>query len=175
MKSLFHDRYVVRDVTQLALPDAKYCMRSYQSWQSLIRSWNYAPCYSCSGHRGSLLRPSNTEHQWASACNGSMIRFVVDSFCHYLLATADCARNVLNAHAFAASCQKEKSQIGVASIETFLQMVLVDNFVHSDLHPGNILIQMPEEYGDEDDDGTDESLDLHATLFARRKPRARVV
>lgn len=31
------------------------------------------------------------------------------------------------------------SQIAAAGVDTYLKMMLTDNFVHTDLHPGNIL------------------------------------
>jgi aarF domain-containing kinase len=36
---------------------------------------------------------------------------------------------------------EDQKRIGAVSLRAFLQMVLVDNFVHSDLHPGNMLVQ----------------------------------
>lgn len=35
-----------------------------------------------------------------------------------------------------------KRPIGIAALQSFLHMVLVDNFVHGDLHPGNVLVQL---------------------------------
>uniref|UniRef100_A0A8C4Z354 ABC1 atypical kinase-like domain-containing protein n=1 Tax=Gadus morhua TaxID=8049 RepID=A0A8C4Z354_GADMO len=37
-----------------------------------------------------------------------------------------------------------KQRIARMGIETLLKMVFVDNFVHGDLHPGNILVQRPQ-------------------------------
>jgi len=36
---------------------------------------------------------------------------------------------------------KERRAIGAIGVQSFLKMVLLDNFCHSDLHPGNILVQ----------------------------------
>jgi len=38
--------------------------------------------------------------------------------------------------------QEIRKQIGHQAVQMFLKMVLVDNFVHSDLHPGNILVNI---------------------------------
>ena len=40
----------------------------------------------------------------------------------------------------ACQCQAKKL-VGDAALKSFLQMILVDNLIHSDLHPGNILVQ----------------------------------
>jgi aarF domain-containing kinase len=33
-------------------------------------------------------------------------------------------------------------QIAAVGVDTYLKMLLTDNFVHTDLHPGNILARM---------------------------------
>jgi aarF domain-containing kinase len=38
---------------------------------------------------------------------------------------------------------KMKNEIARCGLESFLQMLLWDNFVHADLHPGNMLIKFP--------------------------------
>merc|ERR1711924_35416 len=48
--------------------------------------------------------------------------------------------------------KKARDQIGQLCMSTFIQMVFQDNFVHADMHPGNILFrypkpQDPESYG----------------------------
>jgi aarF domain-containing kinase len=34
------------------------------------------------------------------------------------------------------------TQIAAVGVDTYLKMLLTDNFVHTDLHPGNILARM---------------------------------
>lgn len=34
------------------------------------------------------------------------------------------------------------TQIAAVGVDTYLKMILTDNFVHTDLHPGNILARM---------------------------------
>lgn len=40
----------------------------------------------------------------------------------------------------ASKCHNVNKQIGIIGLKSFLKMLLWDNFVHADLHPGNILI-----------------------------------
>ena len=55
---------------------------------------------------------------------------------------------------------KEKHHVGATVIAAFLQMVLVDNFIHGDLHPGNMLVSY------EDRRSAESPSDLHPkTLF----------
>lgn len=47
--------------------------------------------------------------------------------------------------------------------------VFVDNFVHADLHPGNILVQGAEQFGDHPEDGA-VIVDLLDTLIVELQP-----
>lgn len=40
-----------------------------------------------------------------------------------------------------------KRQLAITGLSTFLQMLLWDNFVHADLHPGNILVRFVDRHG----------------------------
>lgn len=52
-------------------------------------------------------------------------------------------------HEFLHSRTTLNTQIAAVGVDTYLKMLLVDNFVHTDLHPGNILARMAEgEHGE---------------------------
>ena len=40
------------------------------------------------------------------------------------------------------SPQAINTQIVALGVDTYLKMLLADNFVHTDLHPGNILVRV---------------------------------
>ncbi|XP_041358661.1 uncharacterized aarF domain-containing protein kinase 2-like [Gigantopelta aegis] len=48
-----------------------------------------------------------------------------------------------------AGLREKLAQLGV---DALLQMVFVDNFVHGDLHPGNILVQRSEDFGEKEEE-----------------------
>ncbi|XP_033889395.3 uncharacterized aarF domain-containing protein kinase 2 isoform X1 [Acipenser ruthenus] len=60
-----------------------------------------------------------------------------------------------------------KQKIARMGVDTLLKMVFVDNFVHGDLHPGNILVQCEKQ---SDPLGTATLLDLCDTLIVSVKP-----
>jgi len=37
-----------------------------------------------------------------------------------------------------------RKKVGVCGVQSYLKMVMLDNFVHADLHPGNVLVRMEE-------------------------------
>ncbi|KAK1167218.1 putative aarF domain-containing protein kinase 2 isoform X2 [Acipenser oxyrinchus oxyrinchus] len=60
-----------------------------------------------------------------------------------------------------------KQKIARMGVDTLLKMVFVDNFVHGDLHPGNILVQCEKQ---SDPLGTATLLDLCDTLIVSMRP-----
>ena len=37
-----------------------------------------------------------------------------------------------------------RKKVGVCGVQSYIKMVMLDNFVHADLHPGNVLVRMEE-------------------------------
>ncbi|XP_063164212.1 uncharacterized aarF domain-containing protein kinase 2 isoform X2 [Candoia aspera] len=62
--------------------------------------------------------------------------------------------------------QRKLAKMGM---DMLLKMVFVDNFVHADLHPGNILVQGAEHFGDHHEDGA-VIVDLMDTLILELQP-----
>lgn len=63
-----------------------------------------------------------------------------------------------------------KQRIARMGIETLLKMVFVDNFVHGDLHPGNILVQRPR--AEAEPQGMATLTDLWDTVVVSVRPQA---
>ncbi|KAJ7997892.1 hypothetical protein DPEC_G00216880 [Dallia pectoralis] len=64
--------------------------------------------------------------------------------------------------------QELKQRIARMGVETLLKMVFVDNFVHGDLHPGNILVQRAS--GDDEPQGRATLTDLWDTVVVSMRP-----
>ncbi|XP_067906829.1 uncharacterized aarF domain-containing protein kinase 2 isoform X2 [Heterodontus francisci] len=62
-----------------------------------------------------------------------------------------------------------KQRLARVGVEMLLKMVFVDNFVHGDLHPGNILIQGADQFNLQNDDKTT-IVDLCDTLIVNVHP-----
>ncbi|XP_007432249.1 uncharacterized aarF domain-containing protein kinase 2 [Python bivittatus] len=62
-----------------------------------------------------------------------------------------------------------RQKIAKKVMDMLLKMVFVDNFVHADLHPGNILVQGAEHFGDHSKDGA-VIVDLLDTLILELQP-----
>ncbi|XP_015672732.1 uncharacterized aarF domain-containing protein kinase 2 [Protobothrops mucrosquamatus] len=62
-----------------------------------------------------------------------------------------------------------RQKIAKMGMDMLLKMVFVDNFVHADLHPGNILVQGAEQFGDHPEDGA-VIVDLLDTLIVELQP-----
>ncbi|XP_026550848.1 uncharacterized aarF domain-containing protein kinase 2 isoform X2 [Notechis scutatus] len=62
-----------------------------------------------------------------------------------------------------------RQKIAKMGMDMLLKMVFVDNFVHADLHPGNILVQGAEHFGDYPEEGT-VIVDLLDTLIVEFQP-----
>uniref|UniRef100_UPI00398F37D8 uncharacterized aarF domain-containing protein kinase 2 n=1 Tax=Pristiophorus japonicus TaxID=55135 RepID=UPI00398F37D8 len=62
-----------------------------------------------------------------------------------------------------------KQRLARMGVEMLLKMVFVDNFVHGDLHPGNILIQGADQFNLQNDDTTT-IVDLCDTLIVNVRP-----
>uniref|UniRef100_A0A8C6Y9D5 AarF domain containing kinase 2 n=1 Tax=Naja naja TaxID=35670 RepID=A0A8C6Y9D5_NAJNA len=62
-----------------------------------------------------------------------------------------------------------RQKIAKMGMDMLLKMVFVDNFVHADLHPGNILVQGAEHFGDHPEEGT-VIVDLLDTLIVEFQP-----
>ncbi|XP_071005270.1 uncharacterized aarF domain-containing protein kinase 2 isoform X1 [Oncorhynchus clarkii lewisi] len=65
---------------------------------------------------------------------------------------------------------KVKQRIARMGVETLLKMVFVDNFVHADLHPGNILLQCSGGGGDNDPQERVTLTDLCDTVVVSMRP-----
>jgi len=44
----------------------------------------------------------------------------------------------------AAATLELRKKVGMCGVQSYLKMVMLDNFVHADLHPGNVLVRMEE-------------------------------
>ena len=37
-----------------------------------------------------------------------------------------------------------RKKVALCGVQSYLKMLMVDNFIHADLHPGNVLVRMEE-------------------------------
>lgn len=37
-----------------------------------------------------------------------------------------------------------RASVGLCGVQSYLKMLMIDNFIHADLHPGNVLVRMEE-------------------------------
>lgn len=78
--------------------------------------------------------------------SASSVRFPepLDTLCHPLVLTESFERGVLIDHFTLENTPRDLCRsIASLTMDAFLQMCIVDNFVHADLHPGNILVDIP--------------------------------